>query len=104
MAEPLPADHPSRYAPGACSPATLWPRAASSASSFLIASSQGLGAPGKQTRMQVMLSRLLWRKWRKGSLVGHSLSTGLRALGSGVSQQSQRSSALFPNLVRPISL
>lgn len=50
---------------------TLRPRAASSGSSFLIASSQGLGAPGKQTRMQVMLSRLPWRRWRKESLVEH---------------------------------
>lgn len=56
---------------GACSPVTLRPRAASSGSSFLIASSQGLGAPGKQTRMQVMLSRLPWRRWRKESLVEH---------------------------------
>lgn len=63
--------HPSRYAFGACSPETLRPRAASSASSFLIASSQGLGAPGKQTRTQVMLSKLPWGKWRKESLVGH---------------------------------
>lgn len=65
------ADHPFRRAPGTCSPATLRPRAASSTSSFLMASSQGLGAPGKQTRMQVMLSRLPWRRQRKESLVEH---------------------------------
>lgn len=93
MGVSLPTDHPSRYALGASSPATLWPRAVSSANSFLIASSQGLGAPGKQTRMQVMLSRLPWRKWRKRSL-----------MGCRASQQSQLSSVLLPSLVRAVSL
>jgi hypothetical protein len=57
MGEPL-LHCPSRWVLGACSPATLWLRTASSAISLLIASSQALGAPGKQTTIQVMLSRL----------------------------------------------
>lgn len=58
--EPIFANRPSHWPFEDCSPATLWLRAASKAFSLLIASSQGLGAPGKQTTMQVMLSKLPW--------------------------------------------